>query len=135
MTCKHEHGDTLLGMWVCGQCYKKLHERPRTYRMERTTEPDGSDRRSLRQIVVHCPISTAECGVTLRMFVTWMVARLVVLTRGEMPHDEALDYSIGILEMLGDEFGGDATVWDRESAYEIVAEDMRYWDADECQSN
>lgn len=132
MTCRHQHGDTILGMWVCGQCFKKLPERPVQHVMERSSDPGG---RPPRQIAIKCPISTAADGITLCQFVTWMASRLVARTAGQMPHAEAIDYGIGLLETLGDGFGSEAQVWDRGGAYEIVDEELQYWDADERQSN
>ncbi|WP_158442337.1 hypothetical protein [Paracoccus aminophilus] len=27
-TCKHQNGDFVNGYWLCGQCFRKLPERP-----------------------------------------------------------------------------------------------------------
>lgn len=135
MGCQHKHGDTINGMWVCGQCYRKLDERPKEYRMVEFDGFEGEDGGSsrLRQIVIPAPISTSEHGETLSQFVTWMALRL--MARGGFTKYDAIDYAIGILQTCGDEFGDNDCNWSRSGAYEYVDEDMSYWDDDGADTN
>lgn len=135
MACKHEHGAFILDTWVCGQCFRKLPDRPTSYRPEEAAEvwPEG---RPARQVAVRCPIRKTESGTTLLMFVTWMAARLIVRTADPVTHEDAVDLCLDMLTTLGEEFGNDAVDWDdREGAYEIVDEELQNFDALEGASN
>lgn len=132
MTCKHPHGDTVNGYWLCGKCYAKLPDRPKEYRtvLNPIVKLRSEDVKSTkyRQEVNHAPISTAESGFTLSAFIDAMARKL--MAKATMTRPDALDYARDILEMVGEEFGNPDMCWDTEAAWELVKEDMQYWDFD-----
>ena len=132
MTCKHEHGDDIDGAWVCGQCFHRLHERPRTYYMEKGHRLDGEgENQPLRQMARYAPIKRADSGLTLAEFVKVIALRLVVKTGGSMSMADATDYAVELLRD-GPEFASPDAGWDKGDAWDLVAEDMQYWDGDEA---
>ncbi|WP_305968582.1 MULTISPECIES: hypothetical protein [unclassified Mameliella] len=142
--CNHWEGDTVSGNWLCAKCYAKLPDRPRKYGVERLElakvydgdnwwNPDGS-RYPTRQTVTLAPISEAQ-GNTLAQFIEAMALRLIARTRGGFQKPDAMDYAIEILRTFGEPFGSDDMDWTSAGAWELVDEDMQYWDADETASN
>lgn len=132
MTCGHDkHGDFVNGYWVCGDCYKKLHDRPKKYKMVRIGYGDPWDNNAQhRQEVIPCPIATSEDGMTLSEFIKAMAMRLIHQTKGGFQMVDALDYSIEILRCFDDPFGSKDMDWDVSGAFELISEDMQYWDCD-----
>jgi hypothetical protein len=132
-TCHHPKGDTINGFWVCASCYEKLQERPRRYKM--VPAPSGdvwlSDVGSIRQEVILSPVARSECGMTFGAFVEAMALRLIAQTRGSFSKPDALDYALEILRNLGEPFGAADYDWSISGAWELVSEDMQYWDGPE----
>lgn len=131
--CKHEHGDIVDGYWLCGQCYKKLDERPREYKQVKVklvTVEDGGDQiiPRYRQEVFPAPIRRADSGFTLSEFIHVMARKL--MAKASMSKIDALDYARDILEMMGEEFGCADMDWDTDAAWEIIKDDMKNWDYD-----
>lgn len=138
MACNHPNGDSVNGYWVCGQCFQKLPSRPVIYVMRPVTTSEDWDvdgrRRRMRQEAIHAPIAKCE-GVTLSQFIDMMARRLVARTRGGFHIDDARDYAVECLRSLDETFGSDDMAWDQGAAWDIVDEDMTYWDADEAATN
>ena len=138
MTCNHEHGDNVSTYWLCGQCYSKLPDRPVKYVMRRATAGDGDFEGKVlpkRQIPIYAPIKVADSGLKLAEFVKAIAARLVVQTRGSMDMQVATDYAVSLLESYDEEFGAPDFDWSTDGAWEIVNEDMQYWDGESSASN
>lgn len=132
--CKHSEGDTINGQWVCAACYVKLPERPRTYYRPVKVEDVYSDQPVPPQEIILAPIATHD-GVTLSQFVNKMATRLVAATRGSMSMSDATDYAVDLLKSFDEKFGDPSMCWDAAGAWEIIDEDLHYWDADESASN
>jgi hypothetical protein len=131
-TCRHWEGDTINGYWLCAACYTKVAERPRRYfRPIVGFDPDG---RIPAQEIILAPIATHE-SVTLGQFLKKMASRLIAITRGSMTVDDATDYAIDLLRGFDEKFGDPSMCWDASGAWEIVDEDLQYWDADESATN
>lgn len=130
MTCKHEHGVDLDGDWICGQCFAKLHERPRTYYMEPSMRIDGEGDigRPPRQMVRLCPVKRADSGFNLGEFILCMARRLFVRSGGTMPLHEAKAYALDLLRDDGTEFGSNDYDWGQTGAWDLVDEDMQHWE-------
>ena len=126
--CRHEHGDMVNGYWLCGQCYTKMAERPSRLVMEPII--NVSEGETSRQIAVHAEIRTAESGLTLSEFIRLMAMRLITRNAGAMHMSDAIDYAAEVLKMAGDEFGSPDLGWDTACAWDLVDEDMSYWDGD-----
>lgn len=140
MTCKHAHGDMVSGAWLCGQCYSLLPSRPyRTFIVAQVDEV-GPDHRPMvkggerhqpgKQQIAFAPVSAAPNGVTLAKFVAAIASRLIAQTRGGMAPVDASDYAIEILRTFGEEFGAQDVEWTTGGAWDLVSEDMGYWDED-----
>lgn len=133
--CNHEHGDTVEGLWVCGQCWRVLDERPRTYIMVPVSNagPNGDGMSgNYRQEVVLCPSIKTKSGLTLSVFIYAVARRL--MARCKMNKSDAALYAIDIMRGYETEFGSGEDEWDVELAWVLVEEDMQYWD-EEDQSN
>lgn len=128
--CGHKSGDTVNGRWLCASCYKYLNERPRYYRMVRVDAGCHfmSDAPH-RQEVYYAPIALAR-SVTLAEFVKMIAIRLVSQTRGSFDMADAIDYAVEILRNLDEPFGADDIDWSVSGAWDLVSEDMSYWDDD-----
>lgn len=126
MSCQHEHGDFVDGIWICGQCWTKLPDRPARYFWESgVVGADGGDA-PRRQMVAHCPIKTAKNGLTLGQFVGAFARRLIARTGfGKL---DAVDYALDLLRLQGAEFASPDVDWDTESAWDLAIDDMEYWD-------
>lgn len=122
--CKHWEGDFVNGFWLCAKCYKKLADRPRRLIKDMMVEDIG-----FRQGVIHAPIAKVD-GVTLSHFVEFMALRLIALTRGSFVKGDAVSYAMDILGSFGEPFGHKDFSWDQEGAWEIIKEDLQYWDYD-----
>lgn len=129
--CPHWEGDTIQGYWLCAKCYAKLDERPRVYRM---VDSDAGGDIPPRQQVTYAPIATAD-ETTLSQFIDHMALRLVALTRGGFNKDDAIDYAVDILRTFGEPFGSADLDWSQAGAWDLVDEDLQYWDADGAASN
>lgn len=131
-TCEHPHGDMVNGNWLCGHCYVKLHEQPKKYKMVRNLSTRNGDddvlQHKYRQEVIPTPTSTDANGVTLSEFVGIMARRLVALTGGQFTIPDAMDYAIDILRGFDEPFGNPELDWSRDGAWEMVREDLQYWD-------
>lgn len=128
--CKHWDGDTVNGYWLCAKCFAKLPDRPRRYYMVGVEDGDLPP----RQEVILAPVAEAD-GTTLSQFVNAMALRLIARTGGEFNKADALNYAIDILRDFGEPFGSDDLDWTSAGAWELVDEDLQYWDADEPASN
>ncbi|WP_407473487.1 hypothetical protein [Sulfitobacter sp. PM12] len=140
MICTHPHGDTVNGHWLCGKCYAKLSERPKTYKTVRTPiaslrQEDSPPPARYRQDVFPAPISTDENGMTLSAFIEAMAKRLIALTRGGFTKPDAIDYAIDLLRGFEEPFGNPELDWSHAGAWEMVNEDVQYWDHDGAGSN
>ena len=141
MECKHKHGDHVSTYWLCGQCYSKLHDRPVKYKMKRqqfdvySASDITRSSEPLRQVAIYSPIKVADSGLTLSGFVKKIAARLVVQTRGYMSMVDATDYAVSLLEFIDEEFAAPGFDWSTSGAWEIVGEDMQYWDTEDSASN
>lgn len=141
MTCAHPSGDHVNGYWVCAQCFQKLEARPVTYVMRRVpciARIAGADTRwrvpTTRQEPVYAPVAECE-GVTLSQFIDIMARRFIARTRGGFHISDARDYAVECLRSLGEPFGSTDIAWDQGGAWDLVDEEMSYWDADETVSN
>lgn len=126
--CQHKSGDFIEGIWVCGHCFKKLDERPRRYFTRYfNLQVDGGDsgEGSSRQEVVYAPIMSGADGTTLDAFVQKMARRLMV--RGGLQKTDAINYAIDLLASLRYEFKGECFL-DEADAWDMVDEDMSYWE-------
>lgn len=130
MTCKHWEGDTVNGYWLCAKCFTKLAERPVRYHNSGVEDGDIPP----RQEAVQAPIAEAD-GMTLGKFVEAMALRLIARTRGGFQKPDALDYAVEILRMHEEPFGSKDMEWNTAAAFDLVDEDMQYWDTDEAASN
>ena len=139
--CTHPHGDTVNGYWLCGKCYAKLPERPKTYRMVKGPRLPAFPMRGAeyrvegrsRQEVFPVPIIRADSGFTLSEFIHAMARKL--MAKAAMSKADALDYARDILEMTGEEFGNPDMAWDTDVAWELVKDDMQNWDYDNAGVN
>lgn len=129
-SCKHWDGDTVNGYWLCAKCFAKLEEQPRRYYMVGAEHGDTPP----RQEVTLAPVAKAG-GTTLLQFVEMMARRLIVCSGGNFQMYEATEYAVEILCNLGEPFGSDDMDWTSIGAWELVDEDMQYWDADETACN
>lgn len=129
-TCKHWDGDKINGYWICAACYAKLAEQPRRYVKPMKVSGFYADGPAPPQDVIKAPIATHE-GMTLGQFIKKMASRLIVITRGSMTVNDATDYAIDLLRGLDEKFGDPSMCWDASGAWEIVDEDLQYWDTDE----
>lgn len=140
MACMHKNGDMVNGAWLCGQCYSLLPSRPYRTFMVAQMDDGRADNRPMvkggevgpirKQQIAYAPVSVAPGGMTLAKFVAAIASRLIVQTRGGMGAVEASDYAIEILRTFGEEFGAPDVDWTAAGAWDLVAEDMGYWD--EC---
>lgn len=128
MDCRHPHGDMVNGYWLCGRCYAKLDERPSRLIIEQAH--GVGEGATSRQMVIHAEIRKSETGVTLSEFIRLMALRLIARNAGAMLMSDALDYAVEVLKMAGDEFGSSDLGWDTACAWDLVDEDMSYWDGD-----
>ena len=128
--CKHWQGDSVDGYWLCAKCLAKLPDRPQ--RLLKPTSLRGKDGAPYPQDILNAPIATAQ-GYTLGQFVESMALRL--MARGGFQKTDAINYAIDLLRALGEKFGSDDMDWTSAGAWEIVDDDMQYWDADESASN
>tara|TARA_Y100000815_G_scaffold274272_2_gene307837 strand:+ start:260 stop:559 length:300 start_codon:yes stop_codon:yes gene_type:complete len=94
---------------------------------------DGGDTRPRQQVVL-APIATAQ-GFTLSQFIKAMALRLIARTLGAFDKRDAEDYAIEILRCFDEPFGSGDLDWTSEGAFEMVDEDLQYWDADKAASN
>lgn len=127
--CNHWGGDTVNGYWLCASCYIKLSERP--YKTYSGIREGGCPS---RQEIVFAPIAEHK-GVTLSDFITKLASRLVAVTRGAMSTYDATEYAVDLLKSLGEKFSDPSMCWDTDGAWEIVNDDLQYWDNDESGSN
>lgn len=131
MACNHPSGDTVNGYWLCATCYAKLAERPKHYQMvERKWMSDAPP----RQEVMPAPVAVAQ-SMTLGRFVKAMALRLVAKTAGSMSMADATDYAVDILRALAEPFGSPDMDWSTAGAWELVADDMQYWDGEAAAGN
>jgi hypothetical protein len=130
--CKHERGDYVNGYWLCAACYKKLDDRPRTYIMQKSLSEQVKGE---RQEVFVAPIAAIPKGLSLSRFVKAMAMRLISQTRGSFTMADALDYAVEILRNLEEPFGSADFQWTVSGAWELVSEDMQYWDNDAVSDN
>lgn len=131
--CTHPSGDYVGETWVCGHCFRRLDQRPRTYRMIPVIgglkSPGGA---AFRQEADYAPIMVGSDGTTLGGFIMKMARRLMV--KGRMPKQEAIEYAIDLLTSWRDEFEG-AKFLTEADPWALVDEDMEYWDRDGDGSN
>lgn len=134
MTCKHEHGDHIkdTGMWVCGRCYEKLHERPKTYSMM-VTNYDGIGQVG-QQIVWQAEVLKSNEGITLNTFLKAMVRRFMSRA-SDLSKSDAYDIAIEALKFADAEFGDADFCWGRAGAIDIADEEMHYWDEEGAAGN
>lgn len=121
--CNHWEGDNVNGYWLCAKCFAKLEDRPRRYRMGGVEDGDVPP----RQEVIMAPVAEAD-GTSLFQFVTAMALRLIASTGGGFNKTDALEYAIEILRAFGEPFGSDDLDWTSGGPWELVDEDMQYWD-------
>ena len=132
--CKHWEGDTVNGYWLCVSCYTKLPDRPRRYSIPLKVPAELAGGPVRPQDIILAPIATHN-GMTLGEFINKMALRLAAATRGSMSMFEATDYAVDLLKGFDEKFGDTSMCWDAASAWEIVDEDLQYWDADEGATN
>ena len=133
MTCRHHHGDMVaeIGIWVCGECYAKLAERPIEYGMAAPTNGSKGQIKGLSQVIVWLATFRRVRGVSLSDFLRTMALRFQFKARG-MTSAEAYNYAIAALEMLAVEFGDPAYDWSHAAAREMADEEMTQWEPAHC---
>lgn len=143
-TCSHTHGDQIGTLWVCGQCFSTMTERPSHYftkpRFRFVDDfgdtPSPAHPQELRVAHVRTLKTGAEAGMTLGTFLEAMTKHLQAKAPESFPdYNSGMTYALGILKGLGDEFGDPACTWTIEDARELVEEDMTYWDCETPASN
>lgn len=137
MLCIHKHGDFVAGIWICGQCWRKLEERPRKYVMAKAldyTDGDGESGNDFRQQVIPAPIIHADSGLTLSEFINSLAIRLMAKAVFTSKHD-AVQYALDIMQTYDEEFASKDSDWTAIGAWDLVQEDMQHWDHDEADGN
>lgn len=130
--CKHQHGAWVddIALWICGQCFVKLAERPRTYRMAQLGGIPGSSPAPRQEIVWQAEIRISADGTTLAAFLRTIAKHLVRKSRGGLTLAEAYDIAVGILDAMGEEFGDLSADWSHGSARDLAVEEMTCWEQD-----
>jgi hypothetical protein len=82
-----------------------------------------------RQDVYYAPIALAG-SITLSGFIRMIAMRLVSQTRGGFNMTDATDYAVEILRNFDEPFGAKDVDWYVSGAWDLVSEDMSYWDDD-----
>lgn len=131
MTCKHEHGDSVLGIWICGECWNKLDERPQ--RLGFVSHGEEPGHRLRQEVVWRAAIRESVDGFTLSQFLMAMISHLRKFS--EMSKHMALDIVLDLARCTDLPFGDPDLEWGRETAEELVEEDIQYWDSDGAPSN
>lgn len=129
--CGHMHGAMVapLGLWVCGQCYAKLAERPVRYGM--AGHPEGEGMALRQEIVWQSAVRVSAEKTTLADFLAAMVRRLRSRDR-DLHTADAYDIALDVLRSHSDdlEFGDPQHDWSRVSAIDLADEEMSYWESD-----
>lgn len=145
MACRHDRGDYVLTYWLCAECFQKLQERPKRYKMVSSgalcyRNEDGPEVTSplpkRQEISWQAIIAISKEGITFGRFIGMVAERFV--RRGRLRKDEAIDMAIEALRglhNLGDKFGDKDFSWDREAANQIADDEMSYWDCDGAGGN
>lgn len=127
--CRHQHGDFVVGMWVCGQCYTKLDARPRRLGKESVPVKGRHPTQETRQTIVwQAEVRKSAEGTTLAVFLKAMVRRFRWRSRG-LGMAEAYGFAIDALKAYGGEFGDPDWDWSRASARDMADEEMAYWES------
>ena len=128
--CNHQHqGDTILAVWVCGNCWAKVGERPRRYVMVPCHEAGGGGS-GYRQELVWTAEVAKDGDLRMNRFVRRMADRYMARCRDLTLHD-AHDCALDYLRSLQLPFGHE----DLSDPEGLADEDMEYWDVDEGVSN
>lgn len=138
MTCKHQHGDEVpyLG-WVCGQCYRKLDERPKRLEMVSLVPSEwdtgGTPPPKRQDVVWQAEIKVSDDKTTLSKFIKFCAKRF--MRRGGLDIEAAYEAALEALRMMDEEFGDDSVDWSRSGAVDLADEEMQYWDCDTAVGN
>lgn len=125
MRCKHTKGDYVAGTWLCGECFRYLSDRPKTYRMLTGTFAGGP----IQEIDWQAEIAIAEGGVPLAKFLAWMVAYLRMRSLWTLSKEDARRECVAVLRDQGEPFGSPDACWSRADAKDLVREGiLSYWD-------
>ena len=128
LTCKHLNGDFIHGMWVCGQCFQPLYERPtRYYNPPRIfgTKGNGPPQRLEWQ----AETAKDNNGTSMAKFVGWMVGYLRLRSLWTISKEQARQQCLEVLRDQGEPFGSQDACWAREDAKDLVREGIcSYWD-------
>ena len=128
MTCKHQRGDTIHGIWVCADCFKPLMSRPVRYHMALGLGV-RQGRGERQEIAWQADFAKDDDGVRFGKFVLWMVGYLRSRSLFTVTKDEARQQCLDVLRDMGEPFGSNGACWDREDAKELVREAIcAYWD-------
>ena len=133
--CKHEHGGFLEHWWICGQCYRKLPERPRRFKMVKL-DPEVKfcgaepDRILYRQEITWISEEKVSAELTaLGQFLCWIAERFK--SRGGVGVEDANSLALDCLREIGIEFGDPSMMWNVAAAHDLADEEMDYWGNDE----
>lgn len=130
--CKHRMGGPVhhFGLWVCGVCWHKLEQRPKTY----GPNPDflggirGVRGSAPPQIIVWQAEHRYAHGNDINSFLKHMAAYFTA--KGGVPETEAYDMALSIMQTLGETFGDADFDWTKAGAEEVAREEMTYWETD-----
>ena len=129
--CKHPHGDTVRGTWICGNCWAKLDEQPKRYGPDMSFGVLGAEcGRIARQVIVwRAPVINTG-GVTLSRFLHAIAREMQSRSTG-LSLPDALDLALVCVRELGVPFGDPEMDWSEAAAKDIAHEEMGEWEQDD----
>lgn len=126
--CKHPHGDTVRGTWICGHCWAKLDEQPKRYGPDMSiSRIRGGERRQI--IIWRAPV-TPSGGMTLSRFLHAIAFEMQSRSTG-LSLPDALDLALVCVRELGIPFGDPEMDWSEAAAKDIAHEEMGEWEQDD----
>ena len=136
--CPHSRGDHIkeMGLWLCGDCFAKLDERPKRYGLvDRAVHAGHAEHKGpIQRIVWMADIAQSQSGETLNDFLRAMTRRIMTRTRPRMDKSDAYEAAIEMLKSWPDPFGHPDYCWSAAAAREMVDEEMQHWDEAEGNS-
>lgn len=134
--CEHKHGAHVpaLGVWVCGQCFAMLGERPVRYRTLPHYGGDGP-KGPPQEIAWMAEVRKSVDGLTLADFLRTMAKRYQLRCRDGLTDAYAYSIALDFLRAVGEEFADPALDWSHAGAREMADEDMTYWEQEDAASN